>query len=340
MEEKQERFNKFNNESFEPFKIGDLVLARNMVSKYPRFLGPLKIIETRGRGLSYLIEDLKTGRQYSRNVRQLKLYHERPTEQPNIENVEQPQINILKSQPYIPDQPDTSKSERNTPQETPRKKSPFEDDQWDIFRFTIPSSCDKHNGQDHQHNFPIADELDDTCHGTSITSVLNNDTPTGSLSHENDTNSNSTETDSVSSSQIEYSLKITEFTKDQLQGLAKIHKITTNGVKFDQVNQIDSWFLEHFPDHPRSPRGILVFQTNYTPIKDMTLKELKRRLLFDLMDDYGIQKPIFYKKTEELRKMIKTFIDKNMPNHPKTATGLYLFTKNDHEASSGMGDNY
>jgi len=345
IEEKQVRFNKFDNERFEPFNMGDIVLAKNMVSKFPRFLGPLKIIEIRGRGLSYLVKDLQTGRQYSRAVRQLKLYHGRPNQpeniQPQSQFSDQPsQFNVSQSVEAVdsPSINQITKSQSEIPREIQKTKLPFEDDQWDIFRFTIPSKSDTYNGQDRQQNFPIADELDETFQGTSITSVLNNDL-TGSLSHENDANSNSTETDSVSSSHTEHTLKITEFTKDQLLELAKIHTIETNGVKFDQINQIDSWFRENFPDHPRSPRGILIFQTNYTPIKDMTLKELKRRLLLDLMDDYEIQKPIFYKKTEELRKIIKRYIDKNLPHHPKNATGLYLFTKNEHEASGAINDN-
>ena len=52
MMEKEKRVEKHDQPNFEPFKIGDLVLAKNHRQNMPRFVGPFKICRVRGDGLT------------------------------------------------------------------------------------------------------------------------------------------------------------------------------------------------------------------------------------------------------------------------------------------------
>jgi len=96
-DEKSRRITKFANENFVPYALGDMVLAKNMVDKFPRFLGPFKIIEVRAKGLSYEIQNLDTGRTYRRCVSQLKPYVERIASENNTQppenNAQPPETN-------------------------------------------------------------------------------------------------------------------------------------------------------------------------------------------------------------------------------------------------------
>lgn len=88
--EKEERKNKFRNDNFSPFCAGDLVLTKNMTSKFPRFLGPFTIARPRGPQLSYEIIN-QAGQTFIRHVSQLKPYFERQTQSseentPEVEN--------------------------------------------------------------------------------------------------------------------------------------------------------------------------------------------------------------------------------------------------------------
>ena len=232
----------------------------------------------------------------------------------------------------LADESDSTNTEPNV------RKVPFASDNWDMFRFDCINQQDNIDRAD-----AVTDELDGTFYSTGDTSILDNrekdnevqDIRTDDESVSDETVSEGTEPDetishapdtSILPRESQYTLKLTEFSSHQLSELAKIHNITINGPKFDKISQINSWFRENFPDHARSPRGILVFPTNYKLKTEVTLKELKRNFLLSLMADYGIPRPILYRKSEDLRKHIKSFLDKNMPEHPKDETGLYIFT--------------
>ena len=98
--EKEQRQEKFGNENFQPYVNGSLVLAKNMVNKLPRFLGPFKIIEIRGHGASYKLRDISTGITLLRSGIHLKPYNlrenpivtEREDEQTQSESDESDEI--------------------------------------------------------------------------------------------------------------------------------------------------------------------------------------------------------------------------------------------------------
>ena len=77
LKEKKIRNKKFSKPSFKAYEIGKLVLMRNLASKIPRFLGPLKIIEVRAAGISYKLEHVETGIVFIRHCSQLKPYFEK-----------------------------------------------------------------------------------------------------------------------------------------------------------------------------------------------------------------------------------------------------------------------
>ena len=117
LEEKQKRVNKFRKDNFVPFNIGDLVLARNMnkTDKFPRFFGPSRIIEVRGSGLSYVIQNQQNGQTFTRYVTQLKPYTNRnrfPT--PNIPTTPQPPSGRSNPLPFQITRATTPESEPNT----------------------------------------------------------------------------------------------------------------------------------------------------------------------------------------------------------------------------------
>ena len=344
VQEKQARFQKFNNENFDPYNVGDKVLARNMVAKFPRYLGPLEIIYVRGNGLSYVLKDLKTGKKYTRAVKQLKSYCERPDHMfnQNERPIAEPDVEManIQSRPRH-----TTALENVTNEPESVKKIPFSCDDWDIFRFRRQPNELKTttNSRTMVHNLSIASENDEfsdyPC--SSVTHTVEHGMPAKTKLQTHSSSLSSSDSSSIASDHSNYQLKLTNFNKKQLLDLAQIHNIPINGPMYDQVNQIDQWFQEKFPNHPRSRglTGILTFPSNYIPKNETTLSELKRKFLLNLIDDYSIPKPTFYKKTNDLRKYIKSHLDKHIPDHPKTETGLYLFTKNEHDASRALGDN-
>ena len=76
-DEKRVRTAKYSNEDFVPFNIGDLVLAKNMVKKYPRFTGPYEVIASYAEGLSYKLKELDNDSKLVRRVEHLKTYYPR-----------------------------------------------------------------------------------------------------------------------------------------------------------------------------------------------------------------------------------------------------------------------
>ena len=149
LDEKQKRVEKFQNEAFEPFKIGDLVLARNMAKdqKFPRFFGPYKIIEVRGSGLSYIIKSGHNGQTFTRYVSQLKPYAPRvlPTRPEN--NIFQPQQRSMGNVEDEDEQPEPSNSQNNQTPQPAGNRSPQRDNQHNTRtskrRRPLPFSCGK-----------------------------------------------------------------------------------------------------------------------------------------------------------------------------------------------------
>ena len=74
LSEKEKRVEKYDEPNFEPFKIGDLVLAKNHRQKVPRFIGPYEVSRVRGDGLSYEIKELDGFTAQIRAVEELKPY--------------------------------------------------------------------------------------------------------------------------------------------------------------------------------------------------------------------------------------------------------------------------
>ena len=96
--EKETRVNRNKNEGFEPYSEGQLVLAKRMTSKFPRFLGPYEVVTSYADGLSYKLKDINTTRTIIRRVEHLKLYHarqsrhERPEHEPIPVEQNDPQV--------------------------------------------------------------------------------------------------------------------------------------------------------------------------------------------------------------------------------------------------------
>ena len=74
--EKAIRAEKFKNEDYLPFEIGDQVLIKNMTAKFPRFLGPYRVVSKRGPQLSYEVSN-DFGQRFIRHVSHLKQYKSR-----------------------------------------------------------------------------------------------------------------------------------------------------------------------------------------------------------------------------------------------------------------------
>ena len=79
IDEKTARLQQTNNESFQPFQVGELVIAKNMTTaKFPRFVDTVyEIIEIRGNGISYKLKELETNKHVIRCATQLKHYFQR-----------------------------------------------------------------------------------------------------------------------------------------------------------------------------------------------------------------------------------------------------------------------
>ena len=76
--------------------------------------------------------------------------------------------------------------------------------------------------------------------------------------------------------------------KDQVIHIADLYSIPTNGPMFDRINQIDNYFRQNLPDHPRNEKGALLFSPDIFNclVNKKTLDELSKNLLVVLMKDY------------------------------------------------------
>ena len=375
--EKTARFEKFNNQNFEPFAINDMVLARNMVSKFPRFLGPFKIIQVRGRGLSYLIRDLENGRQYTRHARQLKLYHPR-TSQDNDQDYDRQDDNDrppANDDPENSSQMDTSADVQINPVQAPIPTStrqphndtrsssvessaeaaeptlhPFGDNCWDVFRFN--------NSDDAAANNRMEFEDAPTNSTASNSDALRYSTTEATDNALDDTFHSTADTsiidDSVTETYSEvgtigsddqydnsYALCITALDKEQLLRIAAKYNLVTQGPVYDRIDQIDHYFKINVPDHPRNERGVLLFQPEFSVDRPKILTELSKNLCIALMKDYKMKRPFLYKTftKDHLQNLIKSHLTKNFPDHPVDQYGNYIFTPIIHETARGVKGN-
>ena len=76
--EKASRVLKNAKPDFVPFAVEDLVLMKNHEKKWPRFIGPFKIVKVKGSGLSYDLAEVDGNRRFTRAVTELKPYRTRP----------------------------------------------------------------------------------------------------------------------------------------------------------------------------------------------------------------------------------------------------------------------
>ena len=423
--EKRNRVHKFDRPNFKPYELGDLVLARNMTSKFPRFIGPFKVIEVRGKGYSYVLQNLEGNRNYTRAAKQLKLYRKRPNPSSQTENTqpemnESPAVTITgsdhrpevsntggKHQPGVvitgSDHPQEVNKNNNGPPANERAQpwkqtfsSPFENTKWSIFLVnarttnevgnnesllstTTSDERDNVNSVLEQSSSVVSNKVDEvkndetavdddsftegeynennTINENDEIAVDNDSTTEGeynenSAIEENDQDETFHSTGDISlidtsgdetltiksseSSESNSDFKINTLDRDQVLHIANIYEISTNGPIFDRIDQIDRYFREHIPCHPRNDKGTLVFPPKLFKclIDRKCLDDLTKNILLVLMKCYGIPKPIFYTK-EVLKKTIKTFIDKHIPHHPVNDNGQYIFTENEHE-----GNNY
>jgi hypothetical protein len=92
--EKKERVEKFANEKFVEYKIGEKVLISNFRAKKPPFLGPFEITEKTA--TKYSCQDSESGQTFVRHANNLKKFNERVEIEPQIqvENVEKESQNI------------------------------------------------------------------------------------------------------------------------------------------------------------------------------------------------------------------------------------------------------
>jgi len=321
--EKQERVTRFANDKFVPYNVGDTVVAQNMVEKFPRFLGPYKITEVRGKGLSYNMKHIGTGRIITRGVRQLKPYNPRqnsesmdvdidpkntePTSKTNNQPTMEQNTFYFEAEPTPPsthaNQPTTSTSPHVTvPHDaSPRTKTSLS---LDIDLATHKSRSSVTTDDNMEGTTDIASDQE---------SVTNFDNPTP----------NSPPVDQ----------KLSEFTKEELVELAGRYNLTLSGPKYDQLDQINSYFKDNFPDHPRSRiGGILLFPQQFTLTETRTINQLSKNQLQALRSDYKIPRPTLPKSKDDLKKYISNYIAKHIPDHPKNDSGVHIFTPvtNDH----------
>ena len=103
--EKSARVQKHAKPNFEPYSVGDLVLTKNHLEKWPRFIGPFQIIKVRGSGLSYELPEVDGNRRFTRAVGELKPYNLRQEYPESPREVRNPQ----------PPPPETPSESENCP---------------------------------------------------------------------------------------------------------------------------------------------------------------------------------------------------------------------------------
>ena len=117
--EKTARVEKFKNDSFSTFNIGDLVVTKNHVQKMPRYIGPYEVIKIRGDGLSLVLKELDGFGTLVRPVTDLKRYYARFVATPT---------------PAPPPETDSSQHEPESSYDV------FDDEDFEINFFTPPAA--------------------------------------------------------------------------------------------------------------------------------------------------------------------------------------------------------
>ena len=317
VDEKQKRVNKFRNELFVPFQIGDLVLAKNMTKdqKFPRFFGPYKVTEIRGNGLSYIIRN-NYGQTFTRYVTHLKPYtlrssqtsttstnNELPSrystqinEENQNESTEQPTSNNNTNEQSIDNQsPQPDTNQNKTRSSTRRRPLPFSSGKWDMFYMPAQKSMAN----------PEPARLDDTVFFDSL--ETDSDDSTENLSIDS-TIENIEEDLSVNNSTIESNIESnTESIEESSEKM--VPQIATP-VESDTENAEES---------TSSGRHV-----SHSSLSEILLTECDKELLTIIARKNNIK--ISGKVINHMRAINKHY-QKNFPDHKRNQKGVLVFQR-------------
>ena len=353
--EKEIRQAKFSNDNYCIFDKNTLVLAKNMVDKFPRFLGPFRIIEIRGNGSSYKIEHTTTGISLTRSGAHLKLYNKRdhadespdetedrsPPEPEESNDIEQPDpLDGF----YFPE-PDADNSdsendesehseggheapEHDNPEEQEPDQNEVENTEWvDGANISIYHLAES-DSQEIPTNSVTLDQPESQSESQNgaiqtTTRSCNNTIPSITESAE-ETESEIQASDSslIDPSSSPCQLTTNEMNMEQIDHLIEKYEVDgmkyIEGLKYDKMAAINEHFHKYHPDWPKTSNNVLVFQTDFEISREKTLGQLSRGHLLTLMSHYGIKKPRFLNtmKKSTLQSYLDGKIRKHFPAHP------------------------
>jgi len=377
--EKSRRVERFANDDFVPFAVGDMVLAKNKTQKRPRYQGPYEVISQRRHGLSYELKNISTRQVSIRQVTDLKPFknrpepmqipsdshssdsdvnlnfqeqsdsiglqgkpRENPNPQPNrcryslrsrettayfTDNSDDSDFGILDFQNQPQSERSSSISQTTADSTTAEEHSPATDlasgavrdinseKLTTVLETTVYESANESTASDDlalRTNPLLADAQTqiepDSLEDLNISTTT--DVSPGASSFETTQILDSRqESDSRQSSTTPplpsefLQTKLYELTNRGVEQIAKQYGMIIEGSLNEKKHLIDKYFKRHFPTHPRTDQGHLMFDATFEPVQtralgELTLWELKsiirtRRMpLPKKMDKKSLQKHI------------------------------------------------
>ena len=329
--EKQIRVEKNKNDSFIPFELGDLVLAKNHTQKFPRYLGPYRIATVRGHGYSYDLIHEETQQTAVRAVIDLKPYKQRlDNEQPDS-SVEQSDHDD-ENQPVAQDDDydfninfhdlgndvitlDSSDEQigansSSTSQQIQPEDVPLPDSNSD--ETSIPNNT--------MYATPSENSADDA-ESIESTELNLNDASNATIDNERDTNNVRTPSppalkhdDTGKPSPrppYPYKVKLYQMGDREITDLAEELHVTVSGSVSNKRNQLDDYFRTNRPKHSRTEKGHLIFNCSFDPDKPRKITELSTLELDAVIASFNLPKPsILINKKSLIKHVQKHFLKK------------------------------
>ena len=348
--EKLSRTAKYANETFIPYNVGELVLTKNHLSKLPRYIGPYTIIKTRGSGYSYELQDTYSQRIIIRQAEELKPYKLRnppetarndstnrsedttysamPDNLPSTAYFEDDfeinffpplntdpaatrpnpseETNISLEEPNLEIPPDNNSSTGETP------NASFSDQSLLFSDENLPSPATSDNEDN-----PTEEQFEST---RIVTPASEPSVDTQSHSSDNSRPISpgfilrKKQTGRISpTNTAEFQLKLYEMRTNEIQDLADLFNITVSGTILTKKHQIDEFFRLHYPDHPRTDKGHLVFQATFNPCEQTALMEMSTIELEAIIKAYELPKQKLF-SSKDLYTHVKKQLLKKFPN--------------------------
>ena len=353
--EKDSRVAKNANDNFTPFLLNDMVLIRNRTTKFPRYLGPYKIITIRGNGYSYELQNMDDNSTRIRPVIDIKPYYPRPESTVTVNLEEEPADQVDADQ--VDDNIDSDDEydfalnffppEELLEHENPVNSTP--PDQISTAPVMDPSESTQPENQENENMENTIYDKTDAATSIYIPPTNSNDdvdsieSDSLEIAENEESKNTSTESPDVpprlpprlpprTPSPIEppstspgkpspkekfpYKVRLYQMGDNEMCDLAAQFEISISGTIANKRRQIDQFFKTNRPEHTRTEKGVLIFNCSFDPNEPRKIGSLSSLELQAVIEIYNLPKQS-YLRTD--RKSLQKHVQKHfLKKYPRS----------------------